>query len=188
MNFTREIEQEKIHRESKLENIPLENIEVIRTAKGSEYRYLEDGRTQRYKKVEDKLYDPQSILVFVPDYKWVLENAPAELLKQLGENEIQYTESLLDYIRNGEKDCYLLDDQGNKIETTADFKKVEGNVYLALGQKDKIDLTIPVSLFPRIGYNTYDTRKYKDEVSGQMKRERHLGNKVIDIIKKDSSL
>jgi hypothetical protein len=46
---------------------------------------------------------------------------------------------------------------------------------------DTVDIVIPVTHTPRVGFSTFDTRKYKDEETGEWMRERHLGNKVVKI-------
>jgi len=61
-------------------------VDRVVTANGSVYKYLPDGRIQRFKKAEGKLYEPQAMLVFVPDFKWVQENAPAQIKAKLGES------------------------------------------------------------------------------------------------------
>ena len=58
-------------------------IDHIVTEHGSVYQYLPDGRTQRQNKVKDKTYEPQDILVFVPPYEWVAENAPDNIKKHI---------------------------------------------------------------------------------------------------------
>ncbi len=71
----------------------------ITTAKGSVYKYLPDGRTQRFKQATGELNDPQDSIVFIPP--WDMIKAPAmkaypEIFGHI-ENEAQYEQVLLEY-------------------------------------------------------------------------------------------
>jgi hypothetical protein len=152
------------------------------TEKGSEYKFLPDGRTQRFKKIEGKQYEPQDALVFVPDFEWVKKNAPEKILKLLGENKAQYEQTLLSYVQGKGKKIYIIDKTGKKLEKNKDILAAEGQVFLTFGDKDKVDFSIPVAKEPKIGFYTFDTRKYKE--GDEYKRERHLGNRIIEIVEK----
>jgi len=177
----KEMEQELKKKEG------MEEVNYIETEKGSVYRYLPDGRTQRYKKVEGKHYEPQDAMVFIPDWAWVSKNAPDDVLKKLGENGTQYNQTILEYAQLKGNKIYIIDEKGNKMETNQSIKETEGPVFLWFGhtetanEKDKLvqDFAIPVSLKPEKGYYTFDTRKYKTEEG--TRREMHIGNKVKDI-------
>ncbi len=56
------------------------------------------------------------------------------------------------------------------------------NIFLAFIDRanSKNTFTLPASKEPKIGYETYDTRKFIGK-DGQTYRERHIGNKVVDI-------
>ena len=45
-----------------------------------------------------------------------------------------------------------------------------------------MDFLIPVAREPKKGFYTFDTRKYKE--NGEHKREKHLGNKIKEIVEK----
>lgn len=170
-----------------------EGVSYIETEKGSMYRYLPDGRTQRYKKVEDKYYEPQNALVFIPDWAQVSKNAPDNILRKLGENAVQYNQIILEYAQKKEEGnkIYIVDKEGSKLETNQAIKETEGPVFLWFGRrekndkKDKLiqDFAIPVSSEPKKGYQTFDTRKYKTK-EGIIMREVHIGNRVKDIVYK----
>lgn len=165
------------------------DIVEVETAKGSTYRYLPNGTTQRYKKVENKEYEPQAALVYMPDYAWVKQNAPAHILDRLGENELTYIEILLEYVQNPHKEkkkVYIVDSNGNKIETNQAVWTTEGPIYVAFLTNGTVDFSIPVSKKPKIGFMTFDTRVYRDEKTGERMRERHLGNKVVKITLKEA--
>lgn len=48
----------------------LKPSEII-TEKGSVYRYLPDGRTQRYKAITNVLNEPMDVMVFVPPWELI---------------------------------------------------------------------------------------------------------------------
>ena len=167
-----------------------ETVSYVETEKGSMYRYLPDGHTQRYKKTEDKHYEPQDALVFIPDWSWVSKNAPKNVLVKLGENETQYAQTILEYAQIKGNKIYIVDEGGNKLETNQTIKETDGPVFLwfghtkTTGEEDKLiqDFAIPVSSKAQKGYYTFDTRKYKTEEG--TKREVHIGNRVKEIVYK----
>jgi len=168
------------------EFIDPELVDRIVTAKGSVYKYLEDGTTQRYKKVESKNYEPQNVLVFMPPFEWLKNNTSNEkLLDELGENHAQYIQTILSYIQEKESKVYVVDRSKKKIETNEEAKNAETGLFLIFGNQEKAHFAIPVSRKPAVDFYTYDSRKFKDE-DGQQMRERHLGNKVVEIIQKDN--
>ncbi|MEK7631438.1 MAG: hypothetical protein AAB445_01030 [Patescibacteria group bacterium] len=159
-----------------------ESIQSVETARGSTYTYLPDGRTQRFKKVEGKEYEPQDALVYVPDFAWVPANAPKESIHMFGENETQYDQLLLSYAQGKGKKVHIVDAKGRILKTNEDIAALDGRLFIACGEGGKADFLIPVSREPIIGWSTYDTRIYtQDEKQMQ---EQHLGNKVIRIVKK----
>ncbi len=177
---------EKVVGES--ENFAWDDIEMVETGMGSTYRYLPDGTTQRFKKVEGKEYDPQAALVYVPDFEWIKKNASPEMLKKVGEEDYIYEQRLLEYVQNPRKDgrkVYIVDAAGRRIETNEEIKGAGGKIYLAFLRGDKTDFFIPVSHKPKLGFYTFDTRHYTDEETAEEMRERHLGNQVVKIILKD---
>jgi hypothetical protein len=171
------------------EEFSWDDIEEVETARGSTYRYLPDGTTQRFKKVEGRDYDPQAALVYVPSFEWVKQHAPPETLKKVGEEDYIYEQRLLEYVQNPHKDgrkVYIVDATGRKIETNEEIKNAEGRISLAFLKDGKTDFFIPVSHKPVMGFSTFDTRPYVDEETGADMRERHLGNPVVKItLKKD---
>ena len=168
-----------------------EEISFIETAKGSVYNYLPDGRTRRYKRVENKYYEPQDAIVFIPDYEWVSKSATKDILGRLGENEVQYEQTMLEYAQMKGYKIYIVDQGGNKLETNKQIQNAKGPVFLwfghreaPAGEEEKLtqDFSIPVSSKPREGYYTFDTRKYKSE--DKTMRDVHIGNKVVRIVRK----
>lgn len=157
-------------------------IECVITAKGSVYNYLPDGTTQRFKKAENKEYEPQAAIVFVPDYETIKKIAPKDLDVEsvFGENDAQYNQILLEKNQTKGSKNYIVNAQGKKLETNEAIQAENGPIFLTFGSEDKVDFFIPVSKEPKIGYYTFDTRKYTNE-NGEFLRERHIGNKVTEI-------
>lgn len=158
-------------------------IDSIITARGSVYRYLPDGTTQRYKTAEQREYDPQTAIVFVPDYETIKKSAPSSFNTDaiLGKNETQYEQSLLEKVQSKGSRNYIVNAKGSKLDTKEAIEQETGPIFLTFGSDGKVDFFLPVSIKPKVGYYTFDTHKYKDAQDGQWKRERHLGNKVTKI-------
>lgn len=176
---------------SQEETLTVDDVEMVETAKGSSYRYLPDGTTQRFKKVEGREYEPQDALVYVPDYAWVKKHAPTKVLEILGENETIYVQNLLEWTQNPYKDgrkVYIVDKAGNHIETNEKIKNAEGPIYLAFVREEggPAEFVIPVSHTPKLHFMTYDVRHYTDEKTGEYMRDRHLGNEVVRIVTKEN--
>jgi len=161
-----------------------EDIGAVETAQGSVYRYLEDGTTQRYKKVENKDYNPQSYLVYIPGLEFLKNNYSSVRLDKIGENQSHYIGTLLSYIHGKGKKCYVINKEGKKLESNKEILNEKEGVYLTFGDENEVDFYIPVSPLPKIGFNTYDSRKYKDEKTGGWMREFHIGNEVTKIFRK----
>jgi hypothetical protein len=164
-----------------------DDIAGVETAKGSVYKYLEDGTTQRFKKVENKKCEPQSELVYVPDFNYIKSHVTPEELVKLGKSKEEYVLHLLEYVQGDNRNCYIVNGNGRKIETNQGILDEKGDVYLAFGDENKTHFIISVSLIPKIDFYTYDSRKFRDEEKGTMIRERHLGNQVVKIIRKGES-
>jgi len=98
-----------------------------------------------------------------------------------GENETQYAQRLLERTQTEGARNYVVNARGKKLETNQDVQKETGPIFLTFGSEAKVDFFVPVSREPKIGYSTFDTRKFYDEKEGVWKRERHLGNKVVEI-------
>lgn len=175
---------EKIHQKS--ESQKDRKITSVETANASVYTYLPNGMTQRFKTVEGKEYGPQAVLVYVPDYVWIVNNAPAEILRKLGDREAEYEKIILEYVHAPRKKVYVVDANGRKLESNEEVLKTDGPIFLALMSGDTVDIAIPVSPEPKLGFSTFDTRKYRDEKTGKIVRESHLGNKVVRINLEDA--
>jgi hypothetical protein len=167
-----------------------DSIDTVITAKGSSYKYLPDGTTQRFKKVENKYYEPQSALVYIPNYEWLKANALTKLEEAFGkqfDGEGDYQQFLLQYIHKKGLKPYIFDKNNLKLETNKEIAEARARgevIRLALGTEKEIHFTIPVSHLPKVGFLTYDTKKFYDKGEKGLKRWKHIGNKVVEIIKK----
>lgn len=159
------------------------NPSEFTTNMGSVYKYLPDGRTQRFKTATGELSQPQDTIVFIPPFgmikDWAIKIYP-EIFKGI-ENEAQYEALLVHYVHGGNKTIRVTDQTGKELANNAEAAKAE-KLLIALVDKDnpKQSFYLPVSIEPKVGYNTYDTTKYKDK-NGKTIRNKHLGNKVISI-------
>jgi hypothetical protein len=122
---------------------------------GSVYKYLPDGRTQRFKVATGELSEPQDTIVFMPSWErigqWALQAYP-EIFKGV-ENSAQYEALLVHYVHGGNKTIRIVDQTGAEMMNNAQADKAV-RVFAALIDKDE---------------------------NGQTMREKHLGNKVVDI-------
>ena len=153
------------------------------TERGSVYRYLPDGRTQRFKTATGELNEIQDTLTFIPPYDLVKEQGSklySDIFKGV-ENTAQYDQLLLEYAQLEGRTIRVIDENSKELTSVAEIENAK-RVFLAFVDKNnaKNSFTLPVSKEPKLGYLTFDTRKYKGE-DGKTYRERHIGNKVKDI-------
>jgi hypothetical protein len=156
----------------------------LTTAKGSIYTYLPDGRTQRYKKATETLEAPQDLLVFIPPFEKVIDKA-RELYPNFFtniENDTQFQQLLLEYMtKDGTKTIRPGADQQEIYSLIGTPRDLQVFLYFIDKIKNKVDFILPTSREAKIGYNTFDARKFYDEGAKQHMRERHIGNKVVSI-------
>ena len=166
-------------RPEKEEKRPVE----LTTERGSVYQYLPDGRTQRFKTATGELNEPQDTLVFIPPYDLIGTQAVKAYPKIFNgvENETQFTQILLEYAQTSGKTIRVINGKGVELKDAQEVATA-GQIFLYFVDKNnpKSNFFLPASKEPKLGYSTYDTRKYTDEQGGTI-RERHMGNKVIDI-------
>ncbi len=158
----------------------------ITTAKGSVYTYLPDGRTQRFKTVDGKMEAPQDILVFIPPWNTLANKAKQmypEIFESI-EDEMQFEQLLLQYAQLKGFVIIPVTADGMKVKSLNELATNE-SLYLAFGVKNgdtqKIHFSLPVGKEPQLDWKTFDTRKFYDETDGILKREIHIGNKVVSI-------
>ena len=130
-------------------------IDTVITSKGSSYKYLTDGTTQRFKKVENKYYKPQNALVYIPDYEELKAIGLAKMEEVYGKQfkgEADYNQFLLKHIQTKGYNAYIIDDHCRKLETNKEIAEVrakKGYIGLALVKKvgentKKMRLTIMI--------------------------------------------
>lgn len=165
---------------------PESKIDFIRTEKGSVYKYLPDGTTQRFKTVEGKEFEPQSILVFIPDYESMKSTAPSDFNFEeiFGQDESEYMEKMKERAEKDGDRNYVVNSRGVRLNNNQEIAAENGPIFLTFGSGEKIDLLIAVSREPKIGYYTYDSQEHFNEGDGEWVMERHFGNKVIEIVEK----
>lgn len=137
-------------------------IASFETAKGSVYTVLPDGRTQRFKTATKEQNEPQDLTVFV---KFKDAAQEQDFLEGVQRSETSGTK------------VYVIDKQGNKYDRNE--QAAGKDVRLALVKDGKVIDTAETSTTPKIGYNTFDQRRF--EKDGEKYRQAHLGNKVVKI-------
>jgi hypothetical protein len=87
----------------------IEDIAEVETSKGSTYRYLPDGTTQRYKKAESKDFEPQSLMIYIPDFNFIRAKPEwRTLVDRFQDDEVLYEQTLLK-TTNGEGTALIID-------------------------------------------------------------------------------
>lgn len=166
------------------ESLEKRKPKTITTSKGSIYTFLPDGRTQRYKTAEGKMEAPQDLLVFIPPWENITQKAKElypEIFSSI-DNAIQFEQLLLEYMVKGSPKTIRPAMDGNEtysLESTPP----EATVFLNFINKDtkRVDFALPTSREPKIGYSTFDARRFLDSADNIVKRERHIGNKIVSI-------
>ena len=100
----------------------IKKVKSFKTARGSEYTYLPDGRTQRFKAATDSKKEPQDAIVFIPDYQTLYDGKPDDWTNETfysyyGENEAQYKQILLEGIHYPENRVYIIDTFKKRVYT-----------------------------------------------------------------------
>lgn len=158
------------------------------TARGSVYEYLPDGRTQRYKKATAELNEPQDTLTFIPPWEQVKNEAIKRFPSVFSgiESQTQYEQVLLTYAQIPGHTIRVVNREGQELKTNSDTREA-GTVFLQFidNNNPNNNFYLPVSVDPKVGYLTFDTRKYKNQ-EGETMRERHIGNAVSEIFYTDN--
>lgn len=162
------IESEKIRDKEIVEEKPRTSqeqpIESFVTSKGSIYKYLPDGRTQRYKTVEGKEHDPQDLTSFV---KFSDPDQEQRFLSGIQESDKSNTK------------VYLIDKTGRIYDTNEEAKGKDVKLALVNPKTGEVIETAKTSMDPQKGYQVFDQRRFKE---GEHKfREKHIGNEITEI-------
>jgi hypothetical protein len=141
-------------------NTSLSDVKSFETSMGSVYTVLPNGKTQRFKTATGRQSEPSDLIVFVK-----FENPQQEQNFLSAQNR-----------ENGRK-LYVVDSSGNMYDTDEQIKGKD--VKLAIVESGRVIEIAETSLEPKIGYNTFDQRRF--EKNGEKYRSTHLGNDVIKI-------
>ena len=155
----------------------------FKTAMGSIYEYLPDGRTQRFKTVENDRKKPMDQIVFIPPWDVIKDEARKNYPKifQGIEGEGLYESLLLEYIHDRNKTIRITDNKGKELSNNQEIQATEHALIFCLDKSNpENSFYLRVSKEPRVGFLTFDTSKYKGS-DGKTYRDKHIGNKVIDI-------
>lgn len=155
----------------------------VSTTKGSVYKYLPDGKTQRFKTATGELQKPQDVLVFIPPWDLIREKAGLMYPQIFGsvENEIAYEQTLLQFAQLSGKTIRVVDEKGKELNSNAEVQTVKQAFILCVDKEDSSkSFFLPVGRRPVSGWYTYDKRRYSDE-KGEQWHEKHIGNKVVEV-------
>ncbi len=157
-------------------------VEII-TAKGSVYKYLPDGRTQRYKTATQELSLPQDVLVFIPPWDSIKERAlriRPDIFEGI-KSESAFEQLILKFAQIDGHNMVVYNGDRKVITSNAEAA-MASDVLLAFidAQEANKSFLLRVSPDPVIGHLTFDTRVFTDE-EGRSMRELHIGNKVTEI-------
>lgn len=177
---------ESENRESSEEKKPKRVI----TSRGSVYTYLDDGRTQRFKEATGEMQEPMDLLVFVPPWEVIAEEARKRYPNLSGiENDNLFNQFLLEVLHGYDSHYHKTaigksDGSGVPLSRATSNNQIAGSafgkVFLVLMPREGsgVDqIALPVSVEPKEGWRTYDQGVTSDGKS----TIRHLGNKVVRV-------
>jgi len=133
---------------------------TIITKKGSVYRSLCEGKTQRFKRATNEVCRIQDLLCFV---KFNNNEHLQEFLRAV-------------QLRGICGKVYVVDKSGNTYDTLLGITD-ENSLRLAIVQNNTCTRYARISLTPVIGYATFDQTRFV--VEGVSYRESHIGNDIV---------
>jgi hypothetical protein len=168
----------------------LETVESFTTARGSKYTVLPDGKIQRYKTNGyevidgDKQKEPFELMVFFPEWSFIVNNAPPEVFKALGNTKETFKANFSSKFTgrvNGYKG-YIVNQAGQKLRTTQEVLATEGIVWAVILKEGEQTpyVQIPVEKQPLIGRSTLEMNRIFEH-DGSHSTNRHVGNEIISI-------
>ncbi len=131
-------------------------IHHVVTERGSVYRYLPNGKTQRFKTLENHLSPVKDLLVFIPDQG--------------------HAELVLDYVHTPNTRVRVVNKTGRHLKSNDDIDRDGGPIHITLGRGETIDHRVFVSHLPEIGRSAFDQTINPDGSS-----RLHLGHAVSKI-------
>lgn len=153
-----------------------EKAVAFKTAKGSVYTYDEEGKTTRFKTATGEQNEQQDITVF-SDLSPEDEDAYLRAY-QMPEDTPERQAKI--YVVERQPD-----DTGQIIRDISDVTSPD-NIYLSIIKKGQIVKSNKAQLQPFVGGNVFDTRQYEE--NGHPMTERHIGNKVMEIMYDDETI
>lgn len=145
-------------------------IAGFRTAQGSVYRYDHEGKTTRFKSATGKQQERQDLTVFSP---LSIEEEQDYLSAYRHDTLLADKDSKVYVVERQPDDSALI------VRDVSQVKNPD-SLYLAIVKNGHIVKNNKASLQPAVGYNVFDTRHFVE--GGVEKTERHLGNKVTEIV------
>lgn len=167
------------------EHLAKEKIKLVETARGSQYHYLSDGRTQRFKKVEGKWYEPQDLIVFIPTRDYLRSHGFD--LKIPGNNEAEFIETVKAYLgrKTSRKNIDIVDKNGLRIRHTKSLLDIP-SVFALFRTGTDVDFYIPVGKNPRLSFFPLDKNYYFN--GNACSHITHLGHEVVKIVLSDGRI
>lgn len=155
-------------------------MDWIETSRGSTYKYLADWRTQRFKRTEGKILEPQDIIAFIPPFEVAMKHLrnPDYVLHNFGESE-DYLQTMLTYVNAPAHRIYLQAKSGKVIWSNRELHASAEPAFAAFVNPVGETLHLPVAKMPVIGFHTFDSRVFFK--AGERMPEWHIGNPVTRI-------
>lgn len=170
-------------------------LEVV-TSKGSRYKVLPDGKTQRSKATTGETFEPHDLLVFLPTFDQ-LKTAPDGVLypgmrEVLGRynNQKDFEQTLLFYVQNKGMQVKpakfeVVDQKGKVLRNNYEVASAEGRINLKVTKGDQVVFVLPLFKKPKLGTVTFDQRFVGNEDGTIRAKEQHIGNVVTEIVTAD---
>ncbi len=161
-------------------------IRTVKTEDGSEYKYLTDGRIQRYDPVEDAYYPPVDILVYIPDYEWIKKNVPKVLRDRYTfDDDDDYSKNILNHLNNIQDLILVVDQDGEEVRERAEMENAE-KLFLKLVERDEYNkvinkLYIPVAKSPVVKFRTFGKSWHIEEEIDLVSTEAHISDEVAEV-------
>ncbi|MEK6940068.1 MAG: hypothetical protein AABX31_05045 [Nanoarchaeota archaeon] len=162
-------------------------IEHVKTERGSCYYYLPDGRTQRFKKVEGRWYEPQDLLVYVPTRDFLINNGHNESFVKQNHDETGYLNLIKSYLgrRTSKKNICIVDRNGMLVKHSKSLSEIS-SVFALFCSGSEVDFYVPVAKNPRLDFYPFDRNHYGN--GNSLSAQSHLGHKVVKIVFRDRNL
>jgi len=155
------------------------------------YTLRPDGKTERFGQIPQEQGKPQDAIVFVPPWSVIKDAIPANL-KLLFEynNEEEYQRMLIGYVQrtdNPRARIHIHNHDRIVLTSNREIQEQIEQVWLVLMKdNDTLDLTLPVSKEPRIGWYPLDMTIVQLQ-DGVWETKWHLGSPITEIYPSSTS-